>query len=286
MTRCLLLAIPLVAGCDVLFGLERPVVADAAPDAPVPDAPVDCLPTEHDEDGDLKPDRCDSCPQIADVGGDADGDGVGDLCDPEPEAKNRRIAFFAFDSVPTDIALFTEGSGSWSLDQDRLVITGAANGDYIARFNAAERSVIIETRVTLTFTGMPVNGSRSVGVWAEIDLASPRPAFPIGFVFELVDVSAMKFTHLVETFQPPNEVRSPSSPDQFESGRSYVLRLACGTGVPTCNATSAGAQVVTLSHEFGEARDGAVGLRVHGDVTAAFDYMFVLAERTDATATP
>jgi hypothetical protein len=285
-TRCLLLAILLGAGCDVVFGLERPVVIDAGRDTPLPDAPSNCLPTEHDEDGDLTPDRCDLCPQIAEAGGDADTDGVGDLCDPQPEEKNRRLAFFPFDSVSGEIALFTEGSGSWTLDQDRLVITGAANGDYIARFNAAERSVIIETRVTLTFTGRPTNGSRSVGVWTEIDLASPRPAFPVGFVFELVDVSTMQFTHLVETFQAPNEERTPSSPDQFESGRSYVLRLTCGTSNPRCYATSAGAQVMTLTHESGEARDGAVGLRVHGDVSAAFDYMFVLTDRTDGAATP
>jgi hypothetical protein len=282
-TRFLLLAIALAAGCDAVFGLDRAVVADAARDTPIPDAPVDCLPTEHDEDGDGKPDRCDLCPQIADVGGDADADGVGDLCDSEPEAMNRRIAFFPFDTLSGDISLFTEGSGAWSIDQDRLVITGVPNGDYIARFNPAEQSVIIETRVRLTFTGTPVNGTRSVGVWAEIDVASPRPVFPRGFVFEIADASATQFSHLVETLQPTNEERTNPSPDQFESGRSYLLRLSCGTNTPRCYATSLGAQVYSLVHEFGEVRDGAVGLRVHGDVTAAFDYMFVVAERTDAT---
>lgn len=60
-------------------------VADAAPDA--------LLPVPDDADGDRVPDAVDNCPAAPNPDQrDTDGDGAGDLCDPNPVRLNVRLA--------------------------------------------------------------------------------------------------------------------------------------------------------------------------------------------------
>jgi hypothetical protein len=81
-----------LAACNQVFGLEPTQVVDAAPDAP------------HlaDEDSDSVPDVTDNCPLTAnpeqdDIG---DGDGIGDICDPQPRlAMDCLIVFDSFNDV-------------------------------------------------------------------------------------------------------------------------------------------------------------------------------------------
>jgi hypothetical protein len=103
-----LLALLAGAGCDRVFGLERP-----GSDAMVP--------TGFDEDGDGIDNAMDSCPGIPhpDQSLDADLDGIGDPCDPHPDAAGDvlRAAFFFDDPVndpadwqPTKAWRFEQGS--------------------------------------------------------------------------------------------------------------------------------------------------------------------------------
>src|SRR5688500_11932982 len=87
----------LLGGCDALFAVPDDYTPDAAPDAPAADARplIDASPT-HDEDGDGVFDVEDVCPGRADPDQlDADGDGVGDACDPHPNLGIDRIAYFS-----------------------------------------------------------------------------------------------------------------------------------------------------------------------------------------------
>jgi hypothetical protein len=64
--------------------------------------PPPCVPVGHDEDGDAIDDACDNCPSFGNAGQeDADGDGLGDVCEREGDAEmlSRVLHFesFAFD---------------------------------------------------------------------------------------------------------------------------------------------------------------------------------------------
>jgi hypothetical protein len=266
-----------LGGCDVVFGLDRTnLPVDAAVSI---DAPTKCGANEHDEDGDGVADRCDPCPYVVDTGGDSDGDGVGDLCDPEQEGENHQLAFFGFDAIPSELKLFNEGAGNWAIDNDRLAITGVVGGDYLARLDVMRQAVTVRTRVTV-FALQSTVGSRSAGLWADIDTTSTHEAFPAGFVFEQVDVSSKQFAHIVEV-GTVNENGTESQPFHFESGRSYELTLTCTMGPPTCFGTglTEGQAGYSVSIDQGTGRAGSVGLRVHGDVMAVFDWLVVYSAK-------
>jgi hypothetical protein len=100
----------LVGGCDRLLRLD-----DISPHGDAGGDAVDAVvATGHDEDGDGIDDAFDNCPADSNPGQeDADGDQVGDLCDPHPGLAIDRIRYFAsldtFDSPPWDLI-----NGGWS----------------------------------------------------------------------------------------------------------------------------------------------------------------------------
>ncbi len=224
--------------------------ADAAPI----DTPTGCGPLEHDEDNDLIPDRCDNCRAVPNnpQGPDQDSDGVGDVSDPQVDRFSPRVRFMAFDSIPPDLAL-TPG-GTWSIEKDLLVVgPTAASADYIATYDAKSPNVVIRTRVNLIAATPPVVGTHSFGLWAEVELASPPRAFPTGTVFELIDTGTHT-AHLVETQQPnpPIVATTVADPLLFAAGRHHAD-----------------------PNQDAHVRDGAVGLRIHGDITVSFEYLEV-----------
>jgi hypothetical protein len=156
--------------------------ADAAP--PPPDAdggpgPIDVrdagptcwgTPSANDEDGDGLVDECDNCPSIsnpnqADVGeinSGANADGVGDACDPRPNAGGDSIFFFDgmnFTSVPSTWT--NVGVGTWTASGGTLSPNGTDSGQELERaFPSALGNYLAET--AFRFTALTNLGSASI----------------------------------------------------------------------------------------------------------------------------
>lgn len=111
------------AGC--IDDLDCDGVGDVVDRCPgVPD------PAQHDEDGDGLGDVCDNCPGVPNPT-QADttepgvaADGVGDACDPHPDARDRLVLFDPL----TDAQPWTTPSGNAQFTSDDLQITGDTGG--------------------------------------------------------------------------------------------------------------------------------------------------------------
>lgn len=282
-TRCLLAALTLLGGCDLVFGLTRTPPPDAAPDAPF-DAAACVDPTHHDEDGDGVEDGCDNCPHVAQTSfDDDDQDGVGDGCDPDPGRRDTQLQFFGFATPPRDLVLAADlGTGMWSLAGDALRLSnGQQDKDYSALLPELPRDSIIDTAFTIIAAPTVISGhSQSAGVWLGVDPASPSATFPAGNVFENVSVPVKNFLHITQTSHlPANTVESSASPELFVVGRRYRVRFACqGQTNPTCTGSvtyGVNDTTTTISLASSDTRIGSAGLRVHGDLTVAFDYLVI-----------
>ncbi len=114
--RAAVLAIlALVAGCDLVFGLNT--------------RPSDAVSLdEHDEDSDEVDDAVDVCPGVFDDQVDTDGDQVGDACDPHPGLAIDRRAYF---SSLRDFNDWSVRTGSWIRGADQVRVE-SLSGDQLA----------------------------------------------------------------------------------------------------------------------------------------------------------
>lgn len=309
--RLATIALALCAGCNAVFGLEpvgdRDGAALDATDAPADDdAPADGDSTTDDasrdaaalctdpggvpdEDGDGRRDACDNCPQYSQLDqSDADGDGVGDFCDPHSDAPDHLVAFHGFDDTtfpPGFQFAQTPGLGTWSITGGQLQLRGAQLGHhYLVRLDLDLHDVTVDAQAHLLGPlPSPVpNTSRSVGVWAEIDLTSPNPAFPTGVVVETAESVSpsggiSRFAHLVGV-GVNGEVDDTTLADGFfQAAQAYNFRLTCSQIAAVCDGFVGYPGFGWILRNMpATTRTGSVGLRSYG-TDVAFDYLAIYA---------
>ena len=108
------LALCALVGCDALFRTDHIALppSDGAPDVSL---------SGHDEDADGTDDAIDNCPMDLNDGADADGDSVGDACDPRPTAADRIRLFSSFANTSDPWAVTI---GSWLVTADTFALQG------------------------------------------------------------------------------------------------------------------------------------------------------------------
>lgn len=96
----------------------------------VPDTSDNCPDVKNadqaNDDGDARGNACDSCPFIADNGTDTDGDGLADLCDPDPMGTVHDAVWLQNDFAMALPASYAATSG-WTATQGALHVADAGN---------------------------------------------------------------------------------------------------------------------------------------------------------------
>lgn len=142
-----------LAGCDRVWNLQDPI-QDAPADAP-------CSSSATDEDGDCHDNVADNCPGLPGSQADGDGDGVGDLCDPNPELGGDRILEFESFDDPAAATRWRDASpeSPWTLADG--IARHASTTDVTALYqrtipvDAAVVTIEVELEFTAWAAGTP-----------------------------------------------------------------------------------------------------------------------------------
>lgn len=241
MTRGVLLLCAL-AGCQDVLGL-KPVAGG--------DGSCDSL-SGHDEDGDCVVDTLDTCPGIANPDpADTDGDGIGDLCDPQPGKRDQLLKFYAFDKAD-DLTHFQPLGGNWFIQDDALTNDEHTSDqeDHLLEAMPRDLPIAIEAGVT-------------------VDMIDPTPPSGIAFVIGIEYVASGDTSEYscnirrtldgsgnvddqVESYAPGGSKRGPLSNSMLRAGAEYQLR-------EILTATSLSCEVKGLAHDGGAISEGVTG---------------------------
>src|SRR5256885_8260672 len=153
--RASTIALWLVAtGCDRFLGLD-------------PTHPLDAACALPDEDGDCIADPVDNCPGLANADqADDDMDGVGNVCDPDPNSQQVRLAFSPFTGA--DLSFWQPTSSAWTIDATAGLVRHAMTSD-ATLFSQANIDDVDDLTVEATFiyhrnAATPPN---RLGVWVD-----------------------------------------------------------------------------------------------------------------------
>lgn len=283
------------AGCNLVFGLDAPAadddvdddagpVVDARPDGPPGDTDIDGVgdgvdncpddqnPNQHDEDGDAYGDVCDNCPHVTNEGQSdvADGDGVGDACDPNRQAGGDTL--LRFDPFVSLDDRWTMTVGSWTVFEDRLI--SGPSGTLIL-------STVTPLDEVLAITQLTYDASASAGD-AGIYLALDRtvPAMPFGYVCQTQysPVTAqsgngrLQINKFIAVGGAQPLIDAPLG--TLTLGTTYGLAFAIGDDQQNCVFSTGGAGQVPAQTIDSQYHEGHVGLRVR-DATVAFDFIAI-----------
>lgn len=265
MWRCAGLVV--VTGCSALLGIHdfHQGEPDGGPDV---DA-VDAIPP-HDEDHDGFDDTIDFCPHLANAPGsnpDRDGDGVGDACDPHPDAPGDHIAEFVTFASSTGNYSFTGTSPT--LQDDQLVVD-STTGQIVATEPGMLATDILELGVTL---GPAASGPRQVAI-----VAASKVNLAALYFCQLYGADATStsfgFTYTTDGSNYTNNTVAAMSPLENGSARLALdhkgSTLDCRTTWPAAQQTVADNPVPFATDVYGFALQGLHAridwvIRIHTD---------------------
>lgn len=171
-------------GCNAIFGLDPTSLGDDDDDdGGVIDGSNECVPVGHDEDADGIDDACDFCPHIGGNGGgtqaDADGDRVGDACDPHAGSPDRIVIFAPLDGPDID---WTPYRGTWTLDADGLHQTDVNNASTFAVLGYEVIGSMVAD-VGVRIDGMLGTGAHAFSIWVDatvVDISGQPDGYAAG----------------------------------------------------------------------------------------------------------
>jgi len=149
----------LATGCDRVFGLAPTRLSDAG----------ECV--GPDEDSDCVPDHLDNCPGLANADqADNDGDGVGDVCDPDDNSQQTRLSFSPFSGA--DLGSWQAGTATWVIDTVHGQIQHVTAND-TSLFGQTVPNDVTDLTVEATFiyhSHAAASPPNRMGVWIDTPL--------------------------------------------------------------------------------------------------------------------
>ncbi len=288
-----IVALATMAGCNLVFGLDPPagdddgggdVDADTRPDGPpgdrdsdgigdfVDNCPADANTDQHDEDEDATGDVCDNCPHMANEGQSdaADGDGVGDICDPNRRPGGDRLLLF--EPFSTLGSRWTPALGTWAPSSDSVVGGQSGGTHLLASVDTYEHAQVV---ASVRFLAVQTAGQ--LGVYFALDRTNP--SIPFGYL------CLIQYTPLTST---TGDGRAQVNKFLAAGGATVLVDL----GVPALTLGDTYTIVANASADEqncvlalpnltvpmraldGEYRRGAVGIRAR-DATVAVDWLVI-----------
>jgi len=231
---------------------------------------------QRDHDADGRGDRCDVCPHLPDTGSDADGDSVGDACDPNPTRAGDRIAFFIGFYDPVDWKPVI-GGATWQVAGGELRQTSVGDADQLVRDDNPDlRTVFVDARVRINSMSPDVTMRRSVGL--VMGYGDPKHYYFCGLAAQgqVGEINAgavsTNFWGTAQYDYTPGAFAAPMTND-------WLTLQATTTAVDgqTRIDCMGNRGVVTGTADYAADGDpsGDIGLRTNG-VDASFDYIFVV----------
>jgi len=203
-----------LASCDRLLGLDSiPPLHDAPIDVRALDALPDGLVLSgHDEDNDGIDDTIDLCPSDFDQTmpqPDADGDGVGDACDPHPDLPIDYIAYF---DPLISFGPWHQLAGTWTSGSDDVSVGFQGNSSMALLEHGVTdgelfKNPTIEVWVSSAITQL---ATEDVGAFVATDTVDPPPPLASGvFCYDDLAVGSLAYYERRAVANQSKEIDTP-----------------------------------------------------------------------------
>jgi len=257
---------PDVIGVDAAM-IDAPIVDDTDDDddgiLDIDDnCPLTANPDQHDEDADVRGDRCDPCPQLANADIDMDGDQIGDACDPHPTTPGDVLV--VFDGFPVAVSLPTGWTqiggfnGDWVVSGDTLRLD-THDTPHLLRYDAGAGRTTIDLAIDANLPGANVPSMTAI-VDGDATLTT----------FSACSVLVTEQTRRLQTFANGSFSASADVPGTVTiPGLHRIVAKTDATGMACTFSPGAG-----MSASFAGGNRQSVGLRIR-NLRVAIHYIAI-----------